>query len=138
MNQLEHSQSARRFFRSRLFLLILLGIAILISFNYARVYYQDYEIRKEIRQLEEEVRSLEQKKLESLNILQYVTSNSFVEEKARTELNMKKPGEQVAIIHTPSIEMGEAVVSPEEDTLTDVANPLKWWYYFVKKKGSEE
>lgn len=107
---------------------------MLVSFNYARVYYQDYEVRREIRELEEEVKNLEQKKIESLHILQYVTSPSFVEEKARTELNMKKPGEHVVIVQTlkTPTETPEEQPANEED-LTGKSNPIKWWYYFVKR-----
>ena len=122
----------RRFFRSRLFLIILLVFITLVALSYARAYYQDYTIRQEIKTLEGEVQRLERKRLESLDILNYVMSDAFVEEKARRELNMKKPGEHVAIIEgqggglstTPSLE------AESEDPRQDISNPLKWVYYF--------
>ena len=36
--------------------------------------------------------------MELLEVLKYVKSDSFAEEKARTELNMVKPGEQVLVV----------------------------------------
>ena len=121
----------RRFFGSRLFLFTGLLVAILFAIGFGRAYYQDYKVRQEIRFLQDEVKNLETKKLESMEILKYVTSQAFVEEKARTELNMKKPGEQVMVITNLENQ------TPKKDTLGQedipLKNPIKWWYYFTKK-----
>ncbi|PIZ94339.1 MAG: hypothetical protein COX81_03855 [Candidatus Magasanikbacteria bacterium CG_4_10_14_0_2_um_filter_37_12] len=123
----------KRFFGSRLFLVIALVVTILVAFSYARAYYQDYTIRQEIQSLQDQVKKLEKKKIESLEILKYVMSPSFVEEKARTELNLKKPGENV--IAFPQRDEGYITknivnnqdLSPEEN----LDNPAQWWYYFI-------
>ncbi len=121
----------RRFFGSRLFLIIALVLAVLVALGYARAYYQDYKIKQEISALQEEVKGLEHKKLESMELLKYVTSQAFVEEKARTELNMKKPGENVVVINNQAevetVEKQEAVESG------GLNNSIKWWYYFSGK-----
>ncbi len=97
---------------------------------YARAYYQDYMVRQEIKSLQGDIEKLNTKKLESLKILEYVTSDQFVEETARTDLNMKKAGESVLVVpQTARVESHtEAVYNFEEDDL----NPtMKWWYYFT-------
>ncbi len=122
----------KRFFGSRWFLATAFVVAVLVAFGYARAYYQDYKIRQEIDSLQEQVKKLEHKKLESMDILKYVTSDAFVEEKARTELNLKKPGENVLIIknQVESVEGEETPQkSPVEKTLLN--NTIKWWYYFL-------
>lgn len=120
-----------RFFGSRWFLLTALAAVVLVAVGYARAYYQDYQVRQEIENLKEQVQKLEKKKLESMEILKYVTSDSFVEEKARTELNLKKPGENVLVVKSTLeenfVQRGEPV---EKDHLS---NPMKWWYYFIHK-----
>lgn len=120
----------RRFFASRLFLVCVSCVAFLFAIGYARAYYQDYKVKQQINALQKDLEKLENKKLESLQILQYVMSTDFVEEKARTELNMQKPGEHVVIFPTQSGDMkraGEAgSVSGQR-----IGNPLKWWYYFT-------
>ena len=63
--------------------------------------------------------------------MKYVTSLSFVEEKARTELNMKKPGEQVLII--TNLENSENRGAANQKEVTPLSNPLKWWYYFTRQ-----
>lgn len=62
-------------------------------------------------------------------MLSYVLSPDFVEEKARLELNMKRPGERVAVVN-----VGEGGQPTEEPAaaLQDFGNPLKWWYYFTQ------
>lgn len=120
----------RRFFGSRLFLLLFLGLALLFAFGFARAYYQDYRVRQEIKALQSEVKNLENKKLESMEILKYVASPGFVEEKARTELNMKKPGENLLIL-TNLGGVEQTVGAVEEDE--PLNNPIKWWYYFTNK-----
>jgi len=120
----------QRFFSSRLFLLVALLIAVLLAIGYARAYYQDYKIREEIRALEDEVARLERKRLESFDILQYVTSPAFVEEKARTELHLQKPGERVLVID--GLAPGDEREETDLDTGQSFSNPLKWWYYFTR------
>lgn len=133
----ENKSLVRRFYASRLFLLISLVFVGLISLGYARAYYQDYKIKQEIKALEQEIRGLETKKIESLEILQYVTSPDFVEEKARLELNMKKPGENVAIVQRGEGSPEIAVQDYKEDNI-ELSNPKKWLNYFLNKPIDKE
>lgn len=122
----------RRFFTSPLFLVcsfLCLGFFI---FSFLRSYYQDYHIRREIYALEKEVQSLEHKKLESLAMLDYVMSDSFVEEIAREELDYKRPGEGVLVVHSSDLyDETEVGIDSEKKRLS---NPMKWWYYFTHKE----
>lgn len=119
----------RRFFSSRLFLAVAFVSLVLIALGYARAYYQDYQIRQEIRELEDEVKSLETRKIESMELLRYVSSPDFVEEKARTELNLTKPGEKVIIIQR---ERKEGADEPNGlGTDRPLNNIVQWWYYFT-------
>ena len=79
-----------------------------------------------------EVQQLQRKRLESMEILSYVTEDAFVEEKARIDLNMKKPGEHVLFIENQET-LVDSTSEPEEQERVFVANPLKWWYYFTHK-----
>lgn len=120
-----------KFFSSRWFLLALLTASLLTSFAYGRAYYQDYQVRQEIERLQNEVKKMETKKLETIEILKYVKSPDFIEEKARTELNLIKPGEQVALIH----DADKSAVNSNEQTAPirqkPASNPAKWWKLFL-------
>lgn len=119
----------RKFLGSRWFLVLLLVASVFISFAYGRAYYQDYQVRQEIQQLKDEVKRVESKKIETLEMLKYVKSSAFIEEKARTELNLIKPGEKVAVIEgeTKNIPKIEAKLEPEN---IEMSNPAKWWHFF--------
>lgn len=120
----------KNFFSSKLFMLVATIVAIMVVFGYSRAYYQDYLMAKEIEDLQAQTKKLEAKKMELLEVLKYVKSDSFAEEKARTELNMIKPGEQVLVVP-------KAVVSEnrqENNSVvgwTNISNYKKWWQYFT-------
>jgi len=122
----------RRFFSSRMFLVAAIITIGLTALGYARGYYRDYTLRQEIKALEHEVSNLEKKKIESLDLLEYVTSDAFVEERARTELNMKKPDENVVVMKRDTTREA-AEVAHEESNYEHLNNPTKWWYYFTHK-----
>jgi len=128
----KQTHDIKQFFSSRIFLLIALVIAILFALGFARAYYKDYKVKQEIHRLETELSSLEKKKIESFELLKYVSSDVYVEDRARTELNMKKAGEHVLILNTQG---GYSVPSTKEDINTGqmISNPIKWLYYFIHK-----
>ncbi|OIO18514.1 MAG: hypothetical protein COY69_02995 [Candidatus Magasanikbacteria bacterium CG_4_10_14_0_8_um_filter_32_14] len=124
----------KRFFGSRLFLFIMFGLAVVVAVGYARAYYQDYKIKQEIKNLQDEVSSLKKKKINTIDILKYVSSTAYVEDQARTELNMKKPGENVVFVNNS----GEDTKSnTTQDNISNsgqfISNRLKWLYYFIHK-----
>ena len=118
------------FFTSRLFMLVAAIIAIMVVFGYGRAYYQDYLVNQEIQHLQEQAKNLQAKKMELLEVLKYVKSDSFAEEKARTELNMIKPGEQVVVVPQEKIsdnrQENNSVVG-----WTNISNYKKWRQYFL-------
>jgi cell division protein FtsB len=125
-----------RFFSSRLFLVVVGGLLLAFAFGFARSYYEAYKIQQEINSLKEQVQDLQQKKLESLNMLSYVLSQNFVEEKAREELNLKKDGEHVIAVPIGNENVNLEVKNVEETSPGQpVSNPLKWWYYFSHTKN---
>lgn len=131
MDQGRQSSPLKRFFTSRLFLFIAIPALILAAFGLVRSFYTGYKIDQEIAALEAEIRSLETKRLESMGILKYVMSDAFVEAKARTELNLKRPEEKVIVVTNPD----SSLVSPaiaDAGTRQPISNPLKWWYYFTR------
>ena len=131
----DQQSSVGRFFGSRLFLVIALILMTVFALGFARAFYQDTKERKQIRQLEQEVSDLESKKIESFDILEYVKSSQYVEDKARTELNMKSPGESVVYLEDLTQDFDD-LGNPLEDVSTDrqfISNPVKWWYYFIHK-----
>lgn len=134
MTRNPQSSSLRRFFTSRLFFVVIFSVIGLVIFGSIRTYYQDYKVKQEIASLQSEVVQLQKKKFQSMELLEYVTSNAFVEEKARTELNLKKPGEHVLIIPTlHSQQEQKQVPGAASASGQNLSNPIKWWYYFIHR-----
>ncbi len=125
----------KRIFYSRWFLAALFVLCFLVLFAYARAYYADYQVGQQIKRLQEETKALQAKKIETLELLNHVKSSAFVEEQARENLNLVKPGENMVIITSPQKVRGQAVeyvVQPDEPL---VSNPKQWWNYFFKPKS---
>jgi cell division protein FtsB len=121
----------RRFFASKAFIIV--GAVLLVFFTvaYIRAAYQNYQIREEIRRLQSEATQLQSKKFATLELLKYAKSPAYVEEKARTELNLVKDGEQVTIIDRDDPTKASRQVA--DDMLKSdksISNPRLWWNYF--------
>ncbi len=126
-----------RFFNSYLFLFASIVIAVMVIFSYGRTYYQEYQVQQEINRLQADARKLETKKLELLDALRYVKSSTFVEEKARSELNMAKIGEKVVLFSTDSsTPINSGQTKNNMITLNDASNYIRWWNYFMGGKNS--
>ena len=127
----QHRQSWKKFFYSNLFLGLVIGSLLFILLNLVRVEYQNKQVDREIARLQMDVKKLEAKKIETLDALKYVESPSFVEEKARLQFNVVRPGESVAIV-------GSDAVTHFTSSSNDLASPIrtpreKWLRIFFKK-----
>ena len=122
----------KNFFYSNIFLGLVVGALIFIVINLLRVYYQNHQVETEIARLQSEASRLESKKLETLDALKFADSPSFIEEKARTQFNLVRPGESVAIL--PENVPGAASTS-QKNSATDsgLSNIAKWRMVFFKK-----
>ena len=120
----------KQFFGSKMFVLISAIVMVMVVFAYGRAYYQDYLVRQEIEYLQDQTQKLEARKMELLDVLKYVKSDSFAEEKARTELNMAKPGEKVVVVPQVAVQSNrqESAAVVKWD---NVSNYKKWFRYFV-------
>ena len=121
----------KKLFFSRWFFAFGVLVLIILSVAFFRAYYRNYQVEQEIKNLKEQINHLEAKRLETLDILQYVKSPAYAEEKARTELNLVKKGEQIAVI-TDSISDTDKGRQEKEKMVNSnyLSNPLKWWRYF--------
>jgi cell division protein FtsB len=121
-----------RFFYSRWFFLAVIVLFFVILFAFLKSYYQDYQVRQEIKKLEQETKDLETKKIESLELLKYVQSDDFAEEKARLEFNMRSPEENVAVVLGGEAD-GSGSLQEKQDVikLEKASNPQKWLRIFI-------
>ncbi|PSO44475.1 MAG: hypothetical protein BRC22_02480 [Parcubacteria group bacterium QH_9_35_7] len=129
-NTEDKHKTLSKIFNSTTFLIVLFLVSFFIGFIAVRSFYKDYMVQQKIDRLKSEVESLEREKIQSMKLLDYVASKQFAEKKARTELNMKKKGEQAMIIKEDKEDNDK-----EQKQANKTPNPKKWWYYFTNTKN---
>ena len=122
----------RRVLGLRTFLIINLVILFLVTLSFGREFVRNYEIDKEIGNLEKRASSLESQNQEILELAERLNTDDYLEQEGRMRLGLKKPGENVVIISEPEDitvpvqELGDVPASQENND----SNPRLWWEYF--------
>ncbi len=126
----------KRWLPAREIILFAAGLLVLalISMPLAKNYNRRKSIDKQIAAIEEEIKKTENKNTDLQKLIDYFRSDQFVEEQARLNLNMKKPGESVAIVSpddsiAASRQTSGSGTGPAEPA---AANPHRWLKYFFK------
>jgi len=118
-----------RLFSSQRFLaLIGLIFLLLIIFPLAKTYTQKKMVENEIDGVKKEINDVESTNNDLKDMITYLQSDQSLEEQARLNLNLKKPGEKVIVIETPQ----SATSTDDTNKATDSeSNFQKWWHYFL-------
>jgi len=128
----------KRLLRLRVLLLVNVLVLGFLAVSFGREFVRSMEIERDIRGLQERVASLQAKNLEITELSTAFQTESFIEREARLKLGLKRPGEEVVVVHAPTSDASTpaaAAATPEQiiaeaRELEPVANPVKWWYYF--------
>jgi len=83
---------------SKFFTLAVIIIIVLISQPLIKKINQRRDLNREISELEQEVERIENKNDDLRGLIDYLGSDGFTEKEARLNLDLRKPGEKVAII----------------------------------------
>ena len=121
----------------KLIFVALLIIVFLISFYAVNVFNKKREVEAEIKKLKNENISLEEKKSELGNLLDYFQDKSFIEKEARRRLNLQKFGEKAGIIVDKREEedMSASATESSEKLMNNsgsLINPRKWLNFIFK------
>lgn len=111
------------------FLLILVvGIGYLAS-KLGFVAYQRYALQREINNAKARVGDLQKSTEELRKLVAQLGNKDFLTVKIKEELNVKEPGEKVAVIkNSPQPEVSKPELIPEKNT----GFLRKWWDLFFK------
>lgn len=111
----------------RFLALIGLIFLVVILFPLARTYTQKRLVEKEIAEVKREISEFENANQELKEMIAYLESGQSLEEQARLNLNLKKPGEKVIVIENLNKENDRGEINK---TTTKESNFTKWWHYF--------
>jgi len=127
-------------FNEKILTVFLLVIIILLSIPLYNNYHRRQSINRKISDLEAEIKQAENKDTDLQKLIKYLESDQFVEEQARLNLNMKKPGESVAVVKDSSKTGKEAgtrqIISatlPGAGVAARAGYASSWWRYFFNK-----
>ena len=123
--------SPKRFFSSKLFLLLALVLLILIVLAVGKGILRRYQVNREIKALEVEIAKLENNNQELGELIEYLNTDFFAEQEARLKLGLSKEGENVIVVpDNDSSIVSLDIFSNKEYNEKASSNPLKWWQYF--------
>jgi len=88
----------RTMLSSKLFTIVMIVIIVLIAQPLIKKINQRRELNKEISEMQEEVKRVENKNEDLKGLIDYLESDSFVEKEARLNLDLRRPGEKVAVV----------------------------------------
>jgi len=109
------------------FTLIILGILVIyVGFSALKQYRKRASGVDELNGLKQEIAQLEKNNSELMEFIKYLESPNFTEQEAR-KMNLKKPGEKVAVISRVA---GDRIVVEHSQVNANKTNPGKWFDYF--------
>lgn len=129
----------KRILASKALFLVSLAILLFFSVNLVREIINRRDLEKEIGGITEEINALSGRNQELSGLIEYLKTPDFVEEVARTKLNLKKEGEKIIIVPEERDRVaGEqsqfAPVMQQRLTMDSRPNPVRWWQYFFKNE----
>jgi cell division protein FtsB len=103
---------------------------IFLSVSFVRSAFEVLKSKDRLDEVNTEVKELENKKAEIEEDIEYKKSDEYIEEKARDELNLIKPGEKVYVV-TGGDDSSENVLS-ETDIAEEVGRERSNWYSWYR------
>ncbi len=87
-------------FNPKALVLLGLGVIILISFPIAKNVSQRRNINTEVMELKKEIKLIDDKNTQLQKLINYLSSDQYVEEQARLNFGLKKEGEKAVVVDT--------------------------------------
>jgi cell division protein FtsB len=114
----------------RMFIWVNVVLFLFLGLGFGREYLRNLEIEQEIARMQDENARLEDERLQSMQLIDELSSTYYLESEARKKRGMGKDGETLVVV--------QGVDTTDEDTTEiqtgdDVPNSLRWFYYFFDR-----
>jgi hypothetical protein len=127
--------------KNALITLFLIGIIIFLGIKILDIYKIKYTRELEKQELLKQVERIKQDTVSLEKIQEYISTSAYQEREAKQKLDLKKTGEEVAIITPGSItanlsneELISILRDPKaEQKIPAQTNPERWWAFFFDK-----
>ena len=118
-------------------ILIISGLLIVASmfYKYASAVYKDYQVESEIKNLKSDIQQTNEDNKELEKLIDYLETNAYKEMIAKSELNLRRPGEIViAIKNSPNTTQENNLQTFTPDShYTSIPIYQKWIRIFLEK-----
>ncbi|MGI6373741.1 MAG: septum formation initiator family protein [Patescibacteria group bacterium] len=118
----------RLFTNQRFLLLLALIVLVLMIIPISRTHTQKLVVEKEINDLQKEIEEYQRSDQNLSQLIEYLNTDQSLIEQAKTNWNLKEPGEQVVVIR--GREASQPAPASLEGTEELISNLNKWWQYF--------
>ena len=88
----------KSFYYSKWFILVIFIVIVFFLISAIKDYYSQEDLRDDISTLESQISNLQDEQYDLSETLSQVQGEDFVENEARTKLNLRKPGENIIIV----------------------------------------
>ncbi len=131
----QNNPTIKKWLNSKLTLFFGILILLFIGVNFLRSWAKSQEINQEIKKMQTEISTLEKNNLELAELINYLNSTAYLEEKAREDLGLKKEGEKIVIVsETGQKTDGSLNGLTQAQTGNNLSNLGQWWQYFFANK----
>ncbi len=107
---------------------ITLVLTGMFSLGFGRSYIRNYNVNKEIAQLESDQQNLEHERSELSALLKRIQSTAYAEEQAREQFGLRMPGEKAAVIQREEVSGEQKLLQNKKQ----LSNPMRWWLRFFE------
>lgn len=109
-------------------------LAVFISSSAVREAYRSRKIEREVEQLRQEAKRIQNENEQLAERIAYFETAEFQEKIAKEKLNLQKPDENVVVVKQgiKKEEVASVETLAVDDKQQDVPNYLKWWNFFFK------
>jgi len=121
--------------RSRIFNFVVVAIVIYMAFLTGKEALANFYQAKQLSKIENENNIIRKKNQEAAYLLEYYKTETYAELEARKHLNLKKKGEQVAVVAVDGQNI-ENVTEEEDNKIESRSNPKKWWDFLFADLGN--
>jgi cell division protein FtsB len=109
-------------------------IVVFLGTGLGKEFYRDYQIKKEIDSLQNDIGALEKDNYKLSQLIEYYKTDEYKEAEARKRFNLKKDGESVIIIRPSPIDSEYNIDEENNGEADELSNYKKWWNYFFASK----
>lgn len=115
-----------------LFVVASVLVVVFLGIGLGKEFYRDYQIKKEIDSLQNDISALEKDNYKLSQLIEYYNTDEYKEVEMRKRFNLKKDDENVVVVvkSEPRV-LGDSDIEEENQNLP---NYLKWWNYFFETR----